>query len=229
MTSTNDQIFGVLFHRKTSYAMRNGFVSPLESWHFNQISEDDAKGAMQALQLRVDERYYDLKHFGVNVVFGTDSRINQKSYDMFMSDHLIPFIKISKNQSNLKSLHLEYGNGLRVYGFIDQYVPRSIKLSASYLEPMVLLLSNLPKSLQSLTVCSPSYRGYNQKIKDMECKKLVNKFCQILSEQDEESKLETIVWDNFKLTLEAKDFLVFMFGFNNNISFHKRKCILSFM
>eukprot|EP01084_Bolivina_argentea_P066690 121586_1 len=68
----------------------------------------------------------------------------------------------------------------------------------SYFEPILNLLNNIPPSVMEIKLKLPDYirwesnsdKQYNKLIKEKECKKLVNKLCEMSYNKTKESKLE---------------------------------------
>ena len=75
---------------------------------------------MQCILLRVyqsafiDEKSFDLNHFGLKILFATDSGNAQSRFDKFMK-MLNWIIKFSKIKQKLKSVDFEYGNVYELY------------------------------------------------------------------------------------------------------------------
>ena len=105
------------------------------------------------------------------------------------------------------------------------------------MDPVLKLLSNLPPSLKHMSLGHPKYccphtmsEKQKQNIKQAESKRLVNKLCALLPEfynhdgaKEEKMKLnlESIHLSNINLSKDERQYLIFMFGYNNRFHFDK--------
>eukprot|EP01084_Bolivina_argentea_P055500 101738_1 len=222
-------IFSVLLKNKSVCGLKMNSLLCLESLVFKQIIVDDAISLLNDLNVLKDEVYVNLKHFGINIV-GKKNWVSQSVFDSYVNNKLIPFI----NSFELKSLTFAYGNGYKIlsktswgrcrYWWREYeqgwWIKPTVKVKPLYFQSIINLLSKLPKSLRSLNIKPPGYASCSDKIqnkiKQNESMRLVQKLCELLSENND---LESIVLDKVKLYRKAKDFLIFMFGYNNKMFF----------
>merc|ERR1712154_262651 len=131
---------------------------------------------------------------------------NTRNFEGFIGDHYIPFI-----QSNTNSTSLELTSYWKWSDFV---------IKASYFEPILNILSNLPTSTKKFKFQFPWYQSSNieqSKIKEIESTKLVKKLCEMVSEKNKTPKLETIIFKNLNLSTKPKNFLLFFFGYNDKV------------
>ena len=113
-----------------------------------------------------------------------------------------------------------------------------ITMQESYMSPLINIISNLPKSLICLDFELPTYYPSESKIKKIESEKLVKALCRLLAEKDNNNypsnALQSIILKNIDLAKTAKEYLLFIFGFNDKLLIKKeegrpRKYQLSFI
>eukprot|EP01083_Nonionella_stella_P178846 633150_1 len=106
---------------------------------------------------------------------------------------------------------------------VDSYY---IASTASYYEPLLQLLSAVPNSLISLKFKAPRRPRYltkeKRKIYESVSMKVVQKLCKMLSENKDNSKLQSMVLDRIVLPKKAKDFLTFIFGYNDKFHYNRK-------
>ncbi len=216
------QLFNTLFREKRIYSMDHNPVLPLQSIIFNDISYFNAKKVIKALLQLKDELYFDLQHFGIDLTYNNNQ--NASKYNDFVNDYMVPMIKDSKLQSIKFSCGSNY------------------KIKDGYFESTLKLLSIIPSSMISIELTLPKYFGVSEgsnskvfrekaKIKGIESTKLVSKLCEMTSEfeTNTKSKLETIIFDNLRLSTQSKEYLTFFFGYNNKIFINDSKYYLGFV
>ena len=222
-------LFGLLLRQKRMFSMQHGSITCLKSITFDHISHSDAGNVLDSLIKLKAEKYFDLKQFKLNVI-GKDTPSSQAAlFRTFVDLTFIPFI----NLFELTKLGFLYGYGCKRYvshGYPDSnwqsefcHTP-SFPLVPSYFDPIINILSNLPKSVVLLQLKPPKYRLRHDgrgHVKSIESMRLVQKLCNMLA--DEQGNLETITLDRVELSNKAMDFLIFMFGFNNRLHMKYRK------
>merc|ERR1712232_791719 len=140
--------------------------------------------ASTALKLLLDEIYFDLKHFRLNI-------ISSKPIDLFCNQSFFPFIGCF----GLEKISFSYGDGFKWYYNTNRTSWDAFEVSSSsqaddnYFDAMVHILSNLPPSLKSLQLEIPHDSNQNETHK-AESMKLVQKLCESQANQD--NNLETI-------------------------------------
>ena len=206
LTPDWNHIFGALFHQKTTYSLSHGPVAALESIEFNGMFRDNGIAALQSLQKHVHERYCDLKHFAMEIGTWYEVKTLREEYDdlgynAFVKESLIPFMESA--DGTLESMRFEYGKLL------------SRTNCGDILTTDLLLLSSLPKSLLSLELSprTPCIRDFS----DIGSKSFVNVLCALLVNK-ESHNLQQLILKRIKLSVEARNYLVFMFGYNNNLA-----------
>eukprot|EP01083_Nonionella_stella_P230861 815715_1 len=179
----------------------------------------------------VFKRYYD---FLWSRSTSTVSQVITK-FGVFMAQYLLPFVKRHKNDvtAALKHLKISFGKPPMRHTLTDEMSSNWWAREAepilesdisSFYDPLLELLCNIPSSLQSLDLCLPLSKHY--------CHSHTTKIVQKISEISAQRKLknlESIRLENFKLKGDAKSFLDFFFGFENNIHREKQKLYLSFV
>ena len=222
-------LFGLLLRQKRVFSMQNGSITSLKRITFDHISHSDAENALESLVKLKDEKYFYLKQFKLNVI-GQDTPSSQAAlFRTFVDSTFIPFI----NLFELTKLGFLYGYGCKRYvshGYPDSnwqsefcHTP-SFPLVPSYFDPIINILSNLPKSVVLLQLKPPKYRLRHDgrgHVKSIESMRLVQKLCNMLI--DKQGNLETITLDRVELSSKAMDFLIFIFGFNNRLHMKYRK------
>ena len=224
-------LFSLLMKQKLLYSLKNEPISELKCVRFDQITWMDALSVLNALKLIKDERFLHLIDFGINVVGASDiTKFTEVNYQSFVNHNFIPFINVLP----LQTLSLSYGYGYKKYvyrdwksGWHEEYC-RQIRMpvKSSYFDPIINILSKLPKSLISLQLKPPKYdiKSFKMGIVEKESMKLVNKLCDFITRPND-SDLQWITLNKVQLSKQAKDFLIFMFGFNNKLQLkYRRKC-----
>eukprot|EP01083_Nonionella_stella_P035687 97332_1 len=211
-------------------------VSRLESLQIDTICFKDAYTLLKDLRLLKDAFY--LKHFGIHVVGGRSHSRQHDVFCKFVNNCLVPFLLQYKDSVSLKSLDIGYGCGYKLHEQSgDQWHTRRayscpIQIEPSYYEPIFKLLSSLPDSLERLNLKPPGYytgdRKERRQIRETESLRLVQRLCQILSEKTDTYNLESLSLQRIDLQKKAKNFLLFIFGFNNKFHFQDNTYYLSF-
>eukprot|EP01083_Nonionella_stella_P035686 97328_1 len=232
-----EQLFDSLCAKKRTHSINHPRVPvpALRSLQFD-VPFNEAKKILQDLsgaRLR-NEPFIDLKHFGINVVSGRNSYVFDEFVDCF-----IPFAATYLNIIGLTSLDVSCGDGYKIYFGEWQSFPHCrarITIEPFYCRSILRLLSNLPRSLSTFKLKTPILyrpaRNVEQtewEIWNTESMKLVHKLCEMLSERTD-SNLKSIVLDNILRfpPKKAKEYLMFMFGFNNKFYFNGNRCCLAF-
>eukprot|EP01083_Nonionella_stella_P047560 127317_1 len=154
---------------------------------------------------------------------------------VFMTKYLMPLVQKQAHyvSPTLKHLKISFGKGqkeylttdyfYRCFSFKEPIVPTDVK---SFYDPLLALLCNIPTSLQSLHFSLLPTRVYCHS----QATKVVQRLSQMSTISDSElTNLESIQLDNFTLKGDAKSFIEFFFGFNNNIHRENKKLYLSFV
>eukprot|EP01083_Nonionella_stella_P000103 288_1 len=232
------KLFHHLWHEKVEYSMNHSSVPCLESLQIKTISSKVAGCLVEALVKFKDEFYLNLKHFGINIASASPSC---PSHIPAFVNQLESFL-ITYQESSLHSLHVACGSGYKIHerkpspswrpqwnGYsqwtIRQADATCIPIEASYCEPILKLLSALPNSLTSFKFTAPRYKTntteQQRKIREHQSMKVAQKLCKMLSDKSDSLQLQSVVLDRFILTKKAKDFLRFIFGFNNKFQYFK--------
>ena len=202
--------------------MEHGVVPSLESLELDGVSHEEAVDILKAVGLRTNDSFYNLKHFGMSMhltrFLEAPWTVPPRTFGTFIEDRFIPFMKKSHNQSMLQSVKL---------GLLKSQI-------AAYdgcFDPVLSLLSSLPASLKRLELTTPIFLDCpsNPGMKQSASKKLVQKLCEMLSQQNEQSNLQNITLHEVKLSAETKKFLLFMFGYNNKMYYKDGSYHLSFL
>eukprot|EP01083_Nonionella_stella_P144461 451122_1 len=174
-------------------------------------------------------------YYGSYWATSTPSRVITK-FGMFVAGYLLPLVKRHQSDVNatLKHLKISFGKQQLFCALTDRIneqfwhtriaEPTLETDIVSYYDPLLELLCNVPASLQRLDLCLPLSHHYCHS----HATKIVQKISEI-SAQRKLKNLESIRLENFKLKGDAKSFLDFFFGFENNIHREKQKLYLSFV
>ena len=139
-------VFNTLFEHKTSQSLYHDNIPSLQSLECN-VDCLDGIGIIQGLMHCYDEAYCNLNHFGMDVCryreAMRDLDDDNLSSTALIKGHLIPFMKLSKVETNLKSMQFDG--------------ERRTVMSVTYMDSVITLLSNLPKSLISLDISLPDH------------------------------------------------------------------------
>ena len=190
------------------------------------MTVNHVRNIMNGLHDCYAERYCNLKNLKIATVgeFNDDGDAQHESYCNLVKDEINSFLRLGKVMENLEVMDLEFGG---------EYAAK-IKIAESFLDPLLLVLSNISqtKGLIKLRVWLPRYVGSNAEIKQIQSMKVVKELSRLLSKQDEESKLETIVLSKISrlnFSNKALDFLTFTFGYDNKMYIqNNNKYYLSF-
>ena len=100
---------------------------------------------------------------------------------------------------------------------------------ASYMDPLVSLLDNLPPSLVALDVTLPRFIGleHDLEFKRSASKRLVRKLCTMMLNKGG-CDLDSVVLNKIKLTPQAQAHLTFVFGYRNKVFVKDGKCHMCF-
>eukprot|EP01083_Nonionella_stella_P157743 512468_1 len=183
---------------------------PLESLQFNRIHYQEGLRIMKSI---LSLQYCDLKHIGM--CFSTGCA--WKNFVFLSKKYFVPFLRLyQRKNAQLSSINLRIGDS---------------GLAPTSFEPILDILCNLPPSVASIHFkLHYTYRNsYPDRRKTMQLEeqmKFVKKLCEMSLETKERSKLETISFDGLKIASSAQNYLLFWYGFNNNISIMKNKYYL---
>ena len=202
-------IFKTLFQQKISFSMKNDEnVNVLSELKFNGLHLD----AISLIDGLMD--CYDEKHCGLQRIEIQSDYQWKRPYDLTQSkinklinNHLIPFLKLNKNQTNLKYLKIGCSEAL-------------LGMEALYMSWIMNLLKNIPKSLLEIRISTPYFSkayGGNLETKHGETMELVKLLCEIKAKQDENCILESVILNGMTFHRKAIDYLRFIFGFNKQI------------
>ncbi len=158
-----------------------------------------------------NETFCNLKHFGIDI-------FEHKKLNELIGDYIILFIK----ELNLNTLTVAC-NTHRDLQFLR------IKNLESHLGAIRKLLCNIPKPMRSLNVQLPYYYRPGTKLDAVESQQVTRALCQLLAEMNNESKLESIVLHRVRLSVKSRQFLRFIFGYNNKLLIKNGKYHFAFI
>ena len=98
-------VFEILFQHKASQSLYHDNIPSLQSLQCN-VDRLDGQNIIQGLMNCYDEVYCNLNHFGMQIRWKESS---QTVLSHFISTYLIPFMKLDKVQSNVKTMQFEWG------------------------------------------------------------------------------------------------------------------------
>eukprot|EP01083_Nonionella_stella_P077561 211853_1 len=193
-----------LITNKDRYSMNpdHEALLPLESLCIDSL--EDVRDLMTALS---DLNYFALKYFSITV---SAWRSSQDALNELVMKYFVPYLKLcDENHSVLKDIAFLYT------------VP--LEVEEHYLQPLIHILSNIPRTVTSMRFKGPYWRfrypqtKHEMKIKEVESTRLVKQLSHLLSNKNNRLNLETISMKSPKLSKSAETYLLFLFGFNNNI------------
>ena len=202
-----NKVFSSLFEQKTLQLVNNGQLYPLESLDFT-VCTNDAISIIKCLKACQLERNYNVKQMKFTLTEALSHHTANKDYNEFIAE-LLPFFEFTKIQKILTYLRIDFG----VWS-PDCYNDKVFN-SSPHFNPIIKLLKHLPSNLQDLKLALPYFDSFQNNRKHS--LPLVKQLSKILSEKNGDSKLESIVLNKIKFCNESKNFLNFMFGYNNNI------------
>eukprot|EP01083_Nonionella_stella_P024851 68466_1 len=202
-----DDVFSKLIQGKRMYSMNkeHDALPPLESLQFKRSGYEEGIRIMKSI---LHLRYCDLKHIGMEFTSGGSS----ENIGVF-SKYFVSFLRLYRSKNaNLSSVHLNLGR--------TWYHVRKL--------PILDILRNIPPSITSIYLELPTLAPASKQL-TQEKTKIVKQLCEMSLKRREGSKLETIAFDNLRLSPSDKKYLLFWFGFNNMISIIEKKYHLRFI
>ena len=190
--------FSILFEKKRLYSMINAPVAPLEFLVFDEMPVINCRQFLSGFSESNCQSVLNLRHFGIKL-----EQNDYRELNLLIDDYIVPFIK----DSNLESIDISCD-----YFYFNQ------SDVTSHLNALYNVIANLPKSIVSLNVALPNYCLAVPDLDVNSSENIAKKLCEMLTERTTSSKLETIRFNNAKLSSECRRFLTFMFGFNQKIS-----------
>eukprot|EP01083_Nonionella_stella_P165622 551439_1 len=201
-----EDILSKLIQSKRMYSMNkeHDVLPPLESL---QLKPSDYEEGIRIMKSILHLQYCDLKHIGMEFA----SRSSSENIGVF-SKYFVSFLRLYRSKNaNLSSVHLNLGPWWSV---------RTL--------PILDMLRNIPPSITSLYLELPIFTPASKQL-TQEKTKIVKQLCEMSLKRREGSKLETIAFDNLRLSPSDKKYLLFWFGFNNMISIIEKKYHLRFI
>eukprot|EP01083_Nonionella_stella_P210908 763101_1 len=196
-----DTLFTLITNKET-YSMNphHEVLLPLESLCIDCVTKKSAGDLMKDLSTL---KYFALKRFSVTI---DEWKGTQDVFNKLVFNHFVPYLTLCD----------ENGAALQDITFTCNDV---IRTQQSYLQPLIHILSNIPRTVTRIQLHPPYYLRTTDARKNIavESTKLVKKLSSLLSNKNNKLKLETITIKNLTLSKNAKTYLLFLFGFNNNI------------
>ena len=219
-------IFQTLFQQKRMHGLNANSINPLSALQIS-LQQEDIIAMFAGLIHYNDEIHFQIERIKLNVLYQPSMTPKQSEFDEFVNDYLIPYMRLKKPASNLKSMDIGFGTGFKQY--CSYTLPFQIRCNRMriwplYMNPVINLLGALPKSLIECKISLPRYNANiigSCEIRKFETMKLVKKLCELLSQSTNESNLNSITLDRIRFSKETEKYVIFTFGFNDKIFIKK--------